>query len=480
MTNIFNFIALSLGRLTQFILAFVTIKVMTTLLNPEQVGNYYLMLALISGILFLFINPIGLFINRRINSWERSHLIRQYMFLYLMYLLIVALISSLISIYLINIYFEFKISSLWVGVLISSSVFFNTINTTAIPSLNLLGHPIKYITLIILTVLFSLIFATLFVYNFETSFNYWFSGIVFGQLFVGIIGVIILYANTSGEINFNTKDILTIPKLRNLISFFWPISLSASFAWLHFQSYRFIVDNYLGAYELGIFVAGFGIGLSLIASAELMLTSYLLPKFYRSIEISDDIKKSKAWALYSGTIIPSLLVMGCLITILAPELTKIFLGPEFQSAVNYVIWGVLCEICRVIFGTYSLMAHAKMRTDWVIVPSFIGAIIAISFSIFLINRISIHAVGISMFTAGIISIVSLHIYMSLNIPINLNYRKLLMTLVFAISLYFLDIFIRAYTPLNDIFYEICLVSLYLIIFLISQYFLLYKTIKYYD
>ena len=203
MTNIFNFIALSLGRLTQFILAFVTIKVMTTLLNPEQVGNYYLMLALISGILFLFINPIGLFINRRINSWERSHLIRQYMFLYLMYLLIVALISSLISIYLINIYFEFKISSLWVGVLISSSVFFNTINTTAIPSLNLLGHPIKYITLIILTVLFSLIFATLFVYNFETSFNYWFSGIVFGQLFVGIIGVIILYANTSGEINFS-------------------------------------------------------------------------------------------------------------------------------------------------------------------------------------------------------------------------------------------------------------------------------------
>lgn len=480
MTNIFSFISLTFGRVLQFLLVFLTIKVMTTLLSPEDVGQYYLILAIISGFLFLFINPLGLFINRRINSWKNSSLIRQYIYVYIFYIFIIAIISLIISFLFLEALINVNVSYFWIAALIGTSIFFNTINTTVIPSLNLLGHPLKYVTLIILTVLFSLVFATMFVNYFEKTFYFWFSGIIFGQLLVGIIGAIFLYINTSGHIDFNIKNVITIAKLRNLIDFFWPISLSATFVWLHFQSYRFIIESYLGAYDLGIFVAGFSIGLSLIVSAELILSSFLLPRFYKSIETSDDNMKTKAWSLYASTLIPSLFITGCIVTILAPELTKLFLGPEFQNAFQFVIWGVLCEICRVVFGAYSLMAHAKMKTNWLILPSLIGTLISISLSIYLLKIISIHAVGIAMFLAGIIAITYIHFYINSRILLNLRLKKIIYILIFSIILYIFDIFIRIILPFNNIYQHLFIVFIYFCIFMICQYHLLYKTIKNYD
>ena len=480
MTNLFSFLALTLGRIIQFVLVFLTIKVMTTLLSPDEVGKYYLILAIISGLLFLFINPVGLFINRRINTWKKLELIRQYLFLYIIYLFLVSLISIIFANVILNYYLNFDLSIYWITALVGCSILFNTINATAIPSLNLLGHPIKYIFLIVFTVTSSLILAAMFVHMFGFYFYYWFIGIIIGQSIIGLLASFILYKNTNGNIKLGFQEFITRKKLKNFFNFLWPISLSASFIWIHFQSYRFIIESYLNTYELGIFVAGFVIGLSLIAATELVLASFLLPKFYKAIETSNDFKKSQSWNLYASTLIPSLLVTGCIVIILAPEITKVFLGPEFQVAVNYVFWGVLCEICRVIFGTYALMAHAKMQTRWLIVPSLIGSIIAVCSSIILIDMMSAHGVGFSMFVAGLLSIIFVHWFINSKISISLNWKSIIFAIALIIALCFFDLCILPYSKFNELTSPLALIILYGVIFFILQYLLLFKTIKNYE
>lgn len=480
MSNLMSFLSLSLGRIIQFLLVFITIKVMTTLLSPEEVGRYYLLLAIITGIVFFFINPIGLFVNRRINAWRNQSLIRQYFFILFFYLFCISIISILLIYFFINEYIKLEISFLWIVCLIGGSVLFNSINTTSIPALNLLGYPIKYITLIVITVSISLVSATFFVYLYDFNYKYWFLGIVFGQLLTGILGTYYLFINTSGKISLDLKKILTKNKLKNVLRFAWPISVSATLIWIHFQSYRFIIQSYINLYELGIFVAGFSIGVSLIAAIELILGSFLLPKFYKSIENVSDEKTAVAWSSYTEIFLPSLILGGITIIVLSPELTKIFLGPEFQISMEYIFWGVVCEIARVVFGIYSLIAHAKMNTSWLIIPAAVGALLSLLLSFLFINFFASHGAGLGITLSGFSSIIFIHFFLKQKLNFILPWSLIFRAFAYSFLLYILDSLIRQNLIFEGSMNAFILIIIYLLLFCFISYLFFFKIIKNYE
>ena len=480
MSNLMSFLSLSIGRIIQFLLVFLTIKVMTTLLSPEEVGKYYLLLAIISGIVFLFINPIGLFVNRRINAWKNSSLVRQYFFILFSYLFCISIISILLSYFFINEYIKLEISFFWTFLLIGGSVLFNSINTMSIPALNLLGHPIKYITLIVTTVSISLVLATFFVYAYNFNYKYWFLGIILGQLLIGFLGSYCLYINTSGKISLDLKKIVNKNKIKNVLRFAWPISISATLIWTHFQSYRFIIQSYIDLYELGIFVAGFSIGVSLIAAIELILGSFLLPKFYKSIEGASDEKKGASWSSYTEVFLPSLILGGITIIVLSPELTNIFLGPDFQISEEYIFWGVICEMARVIFGIYSLMAHAKMNTSWLIIPSAIGAALSLILSFIFINIVASHGVGLGITLSGFSSIIFIHFFLKRKLNFILPWSLIFKALVYSSSIYFVDHLIRQHLLFEGTMNSLIIIIIYITLFCTISYLFFFKIIKNYE
>jgi O-antigen/teichoic acid export membrane protein len=126
---------------------------------------------------------------------------------------------------------------------------------------------------------------------------------------------------------------------------------------------------------------------------------------------ADASQQAKAWQQYAAVIIPSIILTASLSIVLAPELAQILLGKDFQSSATFIIWGAFAELCRVLIGVYSLNAHIHMRTDWLIVPNLIGAVLSIVLIQLLIPVMGLAGAGIGLVASGGIVVAVMHIYL---------------------------------------------------------------------
>ncbi|MBU1183169.1 MAG: NAD-dependent epimerase/dehydratase family protein [Proteobacteria bacterium] len=63
------------GRLAQALLAIVSLRLLTALLSPAQVGSMFLILSLASCVGLFFISPVSLFLNRKLHGWHNSNVL---------------------------------------------------------------------------------------------------------------------------------------------------------------------------------------------------------------------------------------------------------------------------------------------------------------------------------------------------------------------------------------------------------------------
>jgi O-antigen/teichoic acid export membrane protein len=159
----------------------------------------------------------------------------------------------------------------------------------------------------------------------------------------------------------------------------------------------------LGLHTLGIFTSGYGISVGIISAFESTFTAYLMPIFYRSISYGGANEQSSAWRAYADAIFPSLVLLGFFILATAPELTRVILGPAYQSSYRYVGWGVLAEVGRVAGAVYAMVAHAGMKTKLLLAPSLVGAILALILIWFLMPRYGANGVGIALMVASLVA-----------------------------------------------------------------------------
>jgi len=385
-------------------------RVATTLLSPEEMGRVSLVLTTIAFFALFFVSPVGTFINRRLHAWEASGAARHYLVRYVNYLLFVVLIAAIGSyIFYVMGLTDFGISIGWLIFLVCGSLLFNTINQTAIPSLNLLGDSGKFVLLSVATIAASFASATLLVQTVHPSAQYWLLGLLFGQTIIGAIGVKTLFARLQKTKTLNTRPAVFRRHRQMLFGFAWPVAIAAGLGWVQGQGYRYLMEGQLGLAQLGLFVAGYGISAGMIAGFESVLTTYFQPRLFRDVSTGNAVKQAQAWQRYAAAVIPSLLLTVAFIVMLAPELTRIFLGKDFQSAADYVVWGALAEAARVLVGAYSLIAHVYMRTRWLIVPNLVGAVLSITFCALLIPRFGAEGVGAGLVLSGLAMVATMHV-----------------------------------------------------------------------
>jgi len=98
---------LIIGRIFQVTIALVSIKILTTILSKEEVGNYYLLLTILSLLNFSFFNPIGMYYGRHIIGWNKtSNLLNATHILFVTRFFGIAI--SLFVVYFIYIYFNYS------------------------------------------------------------------------------------------------------------------------------------------------------------------------------------------------------------------------------------------------------------------------------------------------------------------------------------------------------------------------------------
>lgn len=430
------------GRAIQFLLALLILRVATSLLSPAEMGKVSLALTTTAFFALFLVNPVGMFINRRLHSWQESGALRHHLIRYVGYLAAVAAVAACcLPLLYDGGLADFGMALPWLIALVCGSLLFNTINQTAIPSLNLLGHAGSFVALTVATLGASFLGATALVEWKGPFAELWLLGLLAGQTIVGFVGTWVLFKRSR---RIEALSVWPIGKvqLHRLASFAWPVAIAAGLGWVQSQGFRYLVENYLGLAQLGLFVAGYGISAGMIAGFESVLTAYFQPRLYQDANAMVESERTLAWRRYAAAVIPSLLLTVALIVSLAPELTRLFLGERFRSSAQFVVWGALAEAARSVIAVYSLVAHVHMRTRWLILPSLVGALTAMASSVLLIREFGASGAGMALTFSGFAVVVAMHLLFARRAGGRSLLRPLLAAAAAAVPLWAAASFVR--------------------------------------
>lgn len=421
------------GRAAQFVLLLTMMRVATSFLPPEEMGRMSLITTSTAFFALFLVNPVGMFINRRLHAWDSKGLVKHYLNFYWFYLLLVGMAAAggLLLVNSLGV-IGFQTSTIWLLVLVCGSLLFNTVNQTVIPSLNLLGFRGWFIVLTLATIATGFLLALILIMRLQPKAEYWLLGLLLGQLvFAGIGGKVFFGKLHSSQVATYKP---TRTHIKVLFGFAWPVAISVGLNWFQTQGYRFLMENSLGLAPLGLFVAGYGISIGMVAAFESVLTTYFQPLFYKRVSAGDREEHSRAWNYYASAILPSLLLLVCFIAAVAPELTRLLLGPAYQSASQFVVWGAVAEATRVAVGTYGMVAHAKMKTKLLLVPNLVGAVLSITLILWLVPEYGPAGAGIALTLAGVAVVVAMHRFMRSELVITLPYKFLIRSLGLGVLL----------------------------------------------
>jgi O-antigen/teichoic acid export membrane protein len=390
------------GRLGQIVLALAGMRIATTILSPEEMGRMTLILTVTSIFSLFLISPTGIFITRRLHAWFDSGKLRLYFRLHLLFLLIIAIFSGF-AIWILGTHglLVIDVQLKWLIILVCSSLVLTTFGQTTIPSLNILGFRNWFIWLTLFTGATSLVASILLTAYFGREAGLWIAGVIIGQAIGGSIGWIALMGNA--KLKQSPKEsYLNLTKLvPTYLAFLWPLTITLGLAWTQNQWYRFVFEESLGIYALGLFVAGFGISAGIIGALESAITAYLMPNMYKKINEADSEDWYKTWSEYAGLVYSIVFLFVVYIACLAPQLTQVLVGPMYQSAAIYVGWGAAVELLRVSAGIIALVAQAKMKTRLLLWPALIGAATSVIAILYLMPIYREWGVVIGLILAGL-------------------------------------------------------------------------------
>jgi O-antigen/teichoic acid export membrane protein len=392
---------IALGRIAQLFLIFVTVKISTTLLPPAEMAKVFLVASIVAFYAMLLLNPVGMFMNRRLHAWNEMGKVQHYYNYFWLYLLAVCGVAETTLWIFVGIgWVSIHSTTVWTLLLVGGSLLFTTTNQVVIPGLNLLGFRGWFVALSLATAISGLVVAIVFVVAFSPRAEYWMIGLLVGQLLFAAVGWKVFFY----KLKSNRHETLQKPTKRHisaLVKFAWPISIAVGLGWAQSQGYRFMMESNLGLHALGLFAAGYGISAGLISAFESVFTTYLQPIFYKNISNDNVLEQSKAWSEYAGTIFPSLMLAGFVILACAPELTHAMLGAEYWPSSQYIVWGVVAELARVASGIYGMIAHARMKTRLLLLPSLAGATSSITLIWWLMPMYASNGVGAALMVSSV-------------------------------------------------------------------------------
>ncbi|GAA5163862.1 hypothetical protein [Viridibacterium curvum] len=396
------------GRLLQFLIMFVSVKLMTTLLPPQQAGVAALVTTTTSFFALFLVNPVGMFINRRLHAWVEAGVMRRRFHLYCLYLAGVALCSGLFVWGMAEVgWFDTGLGGWTMALLVSTSLLFNTINQTLIPSLNMIGRVRGFMALTLLT-LFGGLLASWSLGHFSGlhSALSWLAGAIMAQAVFGLVAYRIFFKRPESAV----PDMPRAVQLSSLFDFCWPVALAVAFNWVHMQGYRFLLAEEGGLAELGLFAAGYGIAAAVLAAVEMILGTRLQPLFYRRANSADVAERGQAWAAYARALVPAATLAAAAVMAAAPDLTPVMLGPEYVGASRYVALGACAEWARMMIGIFSLNSHLHMNTRRLILPNLGGAVVSTLLIVCLLPAQGLMVAPLAVMAGGLLIIVALYCF----------------------------------------------------------------------
>lgn len=460
-----DLLTILIGRLLQIVIMLATIRVLTTLLDPKEMGSIYIFTSIYVFFILAFISPLGKYINKHTHTWHESGVLLSNLSIYYIYLFITACLSILIGYYL----YQFDIANdIPLGIyllLLFSFVLLIPFNQTVIPLLNMLHYRISFTLLTTCTFLGILIFGYLFVIFFGKSAQNWLFGIVFSNALFGIVGYIVLKSKVNEKSNSLMVNLKKITKnnLKKVLSFTIPLVVAIAFMWLQNSGYRIIIEKNIGLDFLGFFGVGMMVSMQISSVIESIIMQYLHPIYYKDITNTTLNKRKEAIDRLINTVLPIYFMLALFLTFLSKHILEILVDEKYYGAYVFMAFGIWVEFFRMSTNLFENISQSEMNTKKIIYPYIMGGVTTIVLVYFSSFELEYKLfLPLSLVLGGLVTIVAMFFSMKRLINFYINYKLLLVSFLISIpyaSIYLIDIKSNIYSNL-------------LIVFIFGMYFLI--------
>ncbi len=218
------------------------------------------------------------------------------------------------------------------------------------------------------------------------------------------------------------------------LHFAWPLAITSGLGWVQGQSYRFVLGHFGGLGALGLFAVGYGIAAAIMGAFYDIFILYYYPIFYKEISTADSEGKRLSWNKFAAYLFPAAILMAAFIIACAPYLAKLLVAAEFLDGGRFILWGALAQLAFVVGGNFQLIAHAEMKTTWLIPAGITGAIVAMGGVLALAQWDPQVGTGIALTIAGFAMAAHLAIRLHKKVAFNLPWRRIFISLAFSAPL----------------------------------------------
>lgn len=463
-----------IGRVIQILLTLITVRIYTNILSTVEVGNLFLINSMVGLFALTMVNPVGMYINRKLHKWADEKTIISYFFIFNLYLMVISILS-LIIVYMLNKSFgigssiDLKLLSLFIML----NLYFNTWNQTIIPSLNMLNYRRSFVAFTLTTMTLGLVFSVILVKAINSSAVLWLSGQLIAQV-VMTLGAFVYFKKVTKTVFDSgfTKSVVTKGNLGYLMTFALPLSITTFFMWVQSQSYRMIIEKYIGLEFLGMIGVGLGIAASISVAVESLAQQVYYPVYYREINTSDPAKRALAWNKMAQLTIPIYVSLTLLVSCIAPYLVKILVNEKFSQAYIFVIYGSWVEMFRMTTNVLSSVAHSELQTRSLIKAYFTGGLIATIGVVYGSKADSYQQVIPTVLVlSGFATMIIMYIDMKKLMKISIDFKRIGKSIGYALPF---SITLLYHPKLVNMLISILMVASFGLYFVLSQY-KIYKT-----
>jgi O-antigen/teichoic acid export membrane protein len=199
------------------------------------------------------------------------------------------------------------------------------------------------------------------------------------------------------------SDPWAIRARREFVAFALPLVPMTVAAWVFNSSDRYVLGALHGDASVGEYAAAYAIGTMPFVLFAGIGTNAIRPVLFQAVADGDQGKERRTLVGWLGAFGLSSLVGAILLTMLAPFVARLALGPAFRGAQSLLPWIACAAAIQVSQQILETVLYAHRRTKAVVLVQAVAAAAAISFYLLLVPGMAARGGAIGTLLAAVVS-----------------------------------------------------------------------------